>query len=265
MTTLRKQKFFFISLGFHFILLFILLMGFDFSHPIALEHTDKQDILNAVILGDSPQSKILPEKEKQTILQNEKDKIKVITKEQAEKTIALERKKKEENLAKKQLKILANDLLKDIKTHANKQKQKQNNLKVKFEKTLREQTEKSMRQQILEEEFQLQSKVDLRAQGEVNKYKALIIQAISEHWIIPTEANKKLTCRLMIRLAPGGTVLDVQIVRMSGDSALDSSARKAVLKASPLPVPKDKSSFAPFREFVLNVKPKDILTSSEDP
>lgn len=108
----------------------------------------------------------------------------------------------------------------------------------------------------------LKGKENRQAQGEVNKYTALIIQAISEQWIVPTQANKKLSCKLKIRLAPSGLVLDVQITKTSGDPALDSSARAAVLKASPLPVPKDKLAFESFREFELKVKPENLVTSN---
>ena len=76
---------------------------------------------------------------------------------------------------------------------------------------------------------------------------------------MPTQANKKLYCELMIRVAPGGMVLDVQVTKTSGDPSLDSSARAAVLKASPLPVPPDTAAFESFRQFVLKVKPENVL------
>ena len=112
---------------------------------------------------------------------------------------------------------------------------------------------------MLDEEIKLQGQQTRESQGEVNKYKALIIQAISENWIIPPAANKKLFCELMIRIAPGGMVLDVQVTKSSGDPALDSSARSAVLKSSPLPVPKDADAFESFRQFVLKVKPENVI------
>jgi colicin import membrane protein len=64
----------------------------------------------------------------------------------------------------------------------------------------------------------------------------------------------------MVRLGPGGVVLDVQTTKTSGDPSLDSSARAAVLKASPLPVPPNANDFEAFRQFVLKVKPENILT-----
>ena len=76
---------------------------------------------------------------------------------------------------------------------------------------------------------------------------------------MPTQVDKKLTCELMIRIAPGGMVLDVQVTKTSGDPSLDSSARIAVFKASPLPVPADPQAFAAFRQFILKVKPQNII------
>ena len=131
-----------------------------------------------------------------------------------------------------------------------------------FERALRAQTEQSLRTQLLNEEIKLKGVQSRQAQGEVNKYKALILQAISEQWLVPLGADKKLYCELMIRIAPSGSVLDVQVVKSSGDPALDASARAAVLKASPLPVPKDTRAFEAFRQFVLKVKPENVVISS---
>ena len=167
--------------------------------------------------------------------------------------------------AKKQRELFAKDLLADIKHHSEKQKKlKQKTLKLQFEKTLHEQAEKSLRQQLLNEDIKLQGMQTRESHGEVNKYKALILQAISEHWVIPPQVNKSLSCELRIRLAPGGEVLDVQVTRSSGDPSLDHSARVAVLKASPLPVPSDPNAFAAFREFALKVKPENILANGAD-
>jgi colicin import membrane protein len=118
-----------------------------------------------------------------------------------------------------------------------------------------------LRQPLFNEDIKLKGAQSKQASGEVNKYKALILQAISEHWIIPTQSDKRLFCELMIRVAPGGLVLDVQITKSSGDPALDSSARAAVLKSSPLPVPSEPAAFNAFRQFALKVKPENILAS----
>jgi colicin import membrane protein len=273
------KKYFLVSAGLHVTLLLIFILGFDLSSSmVVIENTNKQDVISAVVLGDTAKSKIIPRdppsKPLEEVVKREpKPKVEpkprpvkeiqpqedAIALEAAEKKKLAEKKVLE---AKKQRELFAKELLADIKKQANKQtKIKQTKLKSQFEKTLRAQAEQSLRQQLLNEDIKLKGTQSRQAQGEVNKYKALILQAISEHWIVPPQANKRLYCELMIRVAPGGMVLDVQITKSSGDPSLDSSARAAVMKASPLPVPPDAAAFEAFRQFVLKVKPENILAS----
>lgn len=94
-----------------------------------------------------------------------------------------------------------------------------------------------------------------RVAGEVDKYKALIINAISHQWILPQNADSSLSSQFRIRLAPNGSVLDVNLTRSSGDPILDRSAQSAIYKASPLPVPNDPTTFNMFRDITLTVRP----------
>ncbi len=97
-----------------------------------------------------------------------------------------------------------------------------------------------------------------RIAGVVDKYKALIINAISQQWILPDNVDRRLSSQFRIRLAPNGTVLDVSLLRSSGDSILDRSAQSAIYKASPLPVPSDMATFNIFREISLTVRPENV-------
>lgn len=98
--------------------------------------------------------------------------------------------------------------------------------------------------------------------GEIDKYKALIIQSISQQWIVPDNVEKNISCVLDVRVAPGGVVLQVTVSRSSGNPALDNSAVAAVNKASPLPVPADSGLFNQFRELHLTVKPDGSMTEN---
>ena len=98
------------------------------------------------------------------------------------------------------------------------------------------------------------------SQGEIDKYKALIIQAISSQWIVPPNLPQNISCELDVRIAPGGVVLQVSIARSSGNPVLDNSAIAAVNKASPLPVPSVPGLFDQFRELHLTVKPDGSMT-----
>lgn len=251
-----------ISIVLHFILFFMVVLSINFSSPVpVIENTNKNDVISAVILGDTPQSKIFPQKTKPVLQKNiNKTALKKIINNKE--IIAIKpTEKKLPNIVKPILKKppprLADDLLADIKKLDQMKKHQQ--LKSRFEKEMQDEAEKSLRQQLLDEKIKLVSKEAREAHGEINKYKALILQAISEHWIVPPGVDKKLYSELMIHLAPDGQVLDVQITKTSGNRALDNSVRAAVLKASPLPVPSNPIAFAAFKNFILKVKPENIL------
>lgn len=93
--------------------------------------------------------------------------------------------------------------------------------------------------------------------GVVDRYKALIINAISQQWILPDQVDNRLSSQFRIRLAPNGTVLEVTLTRSSGDPILDRSAQSAIYKASPLPVPSDPEVFDVFRDISLTVRPEN--------
>lgn len=272
MTVSQNKKYFLVSASFHIIILLVLILGFDFTQPLpVIENTNKNDVISAVVLGDTEKSKLITKKKyTPPPIPERQQQIKSLPKPKPVETVkqdaiaiktAVKKLEQKNDLEEKMRRdLLAKDMLAEIKKQTQKEKKlKQKKLQQQFAKTFQEQTEKSLRQQLLNEEIKLQGTQTRESQGEVNKYKALILQAISEHWIIPTQADKKLYCELLIRVAPGGMVLDVQITKTSGDPSLDSSARAAVLKASPLPVPPNSNDFEAFRQFQLKVKPENIL------
>lgn len=124
---------------------------------------------------------------------------------------------------------------------------------------LKQKQEKELQAQIAAEKKELEAAKTSQQQSEIEKYKALIEQAISQNWVVPGGSNPDLSCTLLIKVGPGGAVLQVQIARSSGDAGLDNSARSAVFKASPLPVPDDAELFNQFREMRLAVKPEQVI------
>ena len=70
---------------------------------------------------------------------------------------------------------------------------------------------------------------------------------IGQYWLVSRDVDKALRCQFLIRLAPGGVVLDVVLQQGSGNAAFDRSAQTAIYKASPLPVPKDSALFDQFQ------------------
>ncbi len=89
-----------------------------------------------------------------------------------------------------------------------------------------------------------------------------LIDAIARQWQVPKGVEEGESCLLTLRLAPDGVVISVAITEPSGNPSLDRSAREAVLRASPLPVPQQAQLFASFRLFSIRVKPEGMLASS---
>lgn len=121
-----------------------------------------------------------------------------------------------------------------------------------------------------EAEFQKQQEVDSQARqadarrqanlSEINKYRSLIKEEVTRHWNIPATAHDGLLCEVKVRLIPSGDVVDVKIIKSSGDAAFDRSVEKAVYRAAPLSVPPLESGlFDEFREVVFQFEPRNRI------
>ncbi len=118
-----------------------------------------------------------------------------------------------------------------------------------------------MAQQLAGDSNQLQQIQAKQMQGIIDKYKAMILSAIGQNWLVPSGVDKNLSSVFDIQLAPGGVVISVTLVKSSGNDALDQSAQTAIYKTSPLPVPQDPVEFNNFRDLRLTVSPKEVVDS----
>jgi len=99
---------------------------------------------------------------------------------------------------------------------------------------------------------------DTQAASEQAEFMALIRQEIERRWVRPPSARSGMQADLHLRLVPGGDVLDVTLVRSSGDAAFARSALSAVRNAGRLPVPGEPQQFEPFRDFILTFRPENL-------
>jgi colicin import membrane protein len=120
---------------------------------------------------------------------------------------------------------------------------------------------KLMMQQLAGDSKQLHQVQVNQVNGIVNKYAALIHAAIQQKWLVPGGADKNLSTVYDIQLAPDGSVISVKLVKSSGNQALDQSAKTAIYKASPLPVPQDPAAFDKVRDINLTLSPKNLIHS----
>lgn len=105
----------------------------------------------------------------------------------------------------------------------------------------RAEQERLLEQQMLEEMAARQSARSQQVMTEVDKYSALIIQAIERNFIQDEALMRGKSCKLKIKLASSGFVINVQAVQ--GDKIVCQEAIKAVNKAGTLPVSKDPLVF----------------------
>jgi colicin import membrane protein len=143
---------------------------------------------------------------------------------------------------------------KAVKARAHLKKIKQHELLVKQQ----ELQKKLLAQQLSAEKEQLDKVHAQEMKGVLDKYRARILQAIRTNWH-PRMQNSKVFSQLLVHLAPGGVVTSVDLLKGSGNAILDRSAKLAVYKSSPLPVPNDPSMFSQFRRFRIKMSPQDVL------
>ena len=110
----------------------------------------------------------------------------------------------------------------------------------------------------LETSAQQQREQAAREASETESYISASTAALSQRWIIPATArpNDALSAHVRIRLLPGGEVLDVKLVKSSGDRAFDDSAVNAVKSAGRLPVPSGDLFNKHFRDITINFHPQ---------
>lgn len=264
---MEKQQYyrkpFIFSIALHGVVFLLLAMGFQFrGQTFVLENSKTPQIINAVVMSATPPlAKLLPPEPIKTALPPPPQSIKQLPPKviPIEKPKVIPLKKDVIALKPKKQKIvqesqIEKQLLAELNQHRVMQKKlKQKALEDAFQSEIKNLAAK--KQQAQQERMRINSEREQKAQGVVDKYKALVLQAIGEHWLIPNGVDKKLATELVIYLAPGGAVLDTEIYKSSGNVALDNSARAAVFKASPLPVPTDAEGFKFFRRFVLVFRP----------
>lgn len=103
--------------------------------------------------------------------------------------------------------------------------------------------------------------MSMATKRDIDRYSGLIKAAIARYWFVPPNLDKNLTAVIVVRVAPGGIVLDTQVLKTSGNASLDQSALAAINKASPLPVPEDPDLFDQFRELRLTVRPEGVISN----
>ncbi|GMQ83537.1 MAG: hypothetical protein BMS9Abin06_0272 [Gammaproteobacteria bacterium] len=127
--------------------------------------------------------------------------------------------------------------------------------KRKQEEARRKVAEQEMQARLAAEQERMASQRRTAMQRMIDEYVLYIQEKVQRSWIRPPDSGSGLSCTVEVRLIPSGEVVDVRIVRSSGNSAFDRSVEAAVFKASPLPVPPDVEVMEKFRTIRFEFKP----------
>jgi colicin import membrane protein len=134
------------------------------------------------------------------------------------------------------------------------------------------QKKKRERQARVEAERKAQLKAQLEAEAEArriaqavntarSRYIPIIQQKVDRNWTRPS-GLKGLNAGVRVHLTPNGEVISAKVVRSSGNPVFDRSVENAVLKASPLPIPRERGVNEKFRDIQFNFDPDENLISS---
>lgn len=118
----------------------------------------------------------------------------------------------------------------------------------------RAEQERLLEQQLAEEMANRKKARRQQMMSEIQRYTALISQAIQRNLITDKASMAGKSCKLTISLAPSGFVTNV--VKGVGDRIVCDAAQKAVYKAGTLPVSKDPDVFKEMRTISLTFVPE---------
>lgn len=239
----------------HVIFAGVMIFSFSNSTSNVAVHPEV-NIVKATVIDEA---KIRQEKQRKQALARQKEQArkeaqrkKLEAKKKAEAKRQVELKKKQQLALKKKQQAAEKKRQAELEQKRKLELQKAAELKKKQEQEQADQQkrEAELKQQMEEENARLAQQAKRAGQQkEVDKYQALIKQAISNKWIVPVSATEGMECVLRLRLIPSGEVIGVELVRSSGDPRFDRSVEAAVRKASPLPLPPAESGlFGEFRE-----------------
>jgi colicin import membrane protein len=180
-------------------------------------------------------------------------------KKQQEKKLAEQKRKKIEAERKNQL---AKKKAAEKAAAEKKQKEQELQRKADLLKALEQERQQELQQSIDQEKARVKAE-QAAAEDTVlaQSYNHIINARVTENWSRPPSARNNMVVLLRIQLIPTGDVVDVDVIKSSGDTAFDRSAIRAVKKAERFPELKKLPNHVfekYFRTFNLLFEPKDL-------
>ena len=91
-------------------------------------------------------------------------------------------------------------------------------------------------------------------QSEIDLFRGRIRDKIRGRANVPDSVRGRPEVQVRITILPGGDVLDIVVLKSSGNRVYDEAIVRAIRSAQPLPVPPSPELFAQFRSLTLNIQ-----------
>lgn len=150
---------------------------------------------------------------------------------------------------------------KEKRERLEREKKKEEDARKKREKEEADQKKRAEQQRRAEEERARREAEKARAEAaearnrEVQSWIDKIKARVRSRANVPDTVVGQPQVEVLIRLLPGGEVLDIQVTKRSGNPTYDAAIERGIRSASPLPVPPPNSELFPqFRELNINFR-----------
>ncbi len=286
----RSEKVSFaIAVGLHLVLALLIIFSVEKTIIIPAQPNDQQTkIIDAVMISKKSLQEEVARIEEKEIKKREQEqtRIKEIAhkekeaklKREKEEALAIELKKKNEEL-KKEAELKEKAELQREKERQVKLKQEQEELKKiqkekeealaqkkkadlerkAAEEKAKEEKEKELAKALEGEKTQAPALSPRVKQDLITRYAMLMRNKIHQHWRQPIGFDfDGLTCKVAVKLLPTGDVVEAVVVESSGSLEFDRSTEVAIRKASPLPMPDDPNTAKEFRQFTFTFRPEAV-------
>ena len=115
--------------------------------------------------------------------------------------------------------------------------------------------ERELRELIAKQQADAARKAAAARASALGEYISKIQAKVRGGWILPQDLQGNPEAIFLVIQLPTGEVLSTKLLKSSGNPAYDTAVERAILKASPLPLPSDRALFA--RELKLTFRPRD--------
>jgi colicin import membrane protein len=119
----------------------------------------------------------------------------------------------------------------------------------------RQQQEQRLRDLLAAQQADAARKASSARASALATYIASIRERVRGRWILPQDLQGNPEAVFLVTQIPSGDVISVKLVKSSGNAAYDTAVERAILAASPLPLPPDRSLFE--RELKLTFRLRD--------